>query len=48
MVREMGVVPIDKATLISLALAAALPLLPVLIFTTPADELIGAVIKMLG
>ncbi|HXJ78745.1 MAG TPA: hypothetical protein VMS64_08710 [Candidatus Methylomirabilis sp.] len=47
-VREMGVVPIDRRTLIVLALAAALPMLPVVIFATPANELIGAVIKMLG
>ena len=47
-VREMRVVPIDNPTLISLAVGAALPLLPVVIFATPADELIGAVIKMLG
>jgi hypothetical protein len=47
-VREMSVVPIDKPTLISLALAAALPMLPVVIFATPANELIGDLIKMLG
>ena len=43
----MSVVPIDKPTLISLALAAALPMLPVVVFATPTNELIGAVIKML-
>jgi hypothetical protein len=47
-VRQMQVVPIDKRTLINLAVAAALPMAPVFIFATPADELVGAVIKMLG
>ena len=41
-------VPIDKRTLLGLAVAAALPMLPVVLFATPADELIGAVMKMLG
>jgi len=47
-VRQMQVVPIDKRTLVSLAVAAALPMLPVVVFATPANELVGAVIKMLG
>ena len=47
-VRSMSVVPIDRATLISLAVASALPMLPVVLLATPADEVIGAVIKMLG
>jgi len=47
-VREMGIVPIDKPTLITLALAAALPMVPVVLFATPADELIRLVLKMLG
>jgi len=47
-VRDMSVVPIDRRTLVSLALAAALPMLPIVVFATPANELIGAVLKMLG
>jgi len=47
-IREMGIVPIDKPTLITLALAAALPMVPVVLYATPADELIRAVLKMLG
>ena len=47
-VREMGVVPIDKPTLITLAIAAALPMLPVIFIATPTNELIRIVIKMLG
>ena len=47
-VRQMRIVPIDKPTLISLAVAAGLPMLPVVLFATPANELIGAVLKMLA
>jgi hypothetical protein len=47
-VRQMGIVPIDKATLLTLALAAALPMAPVFIYATPADEVIRVVLKMLG
>jgi len=47
-IRQMGIVPIDKPTLITLALAAALPMLPVILLVTPADEIVHAVLKMLG
>lgn len=47
-VRQMGLVPIDKPTLVTLALAAALPMVPVILYATPADELVRAVLKMLG
>jgi hypothetical protein len=47
-VRQMGLVPIDKLTLVTLALAAALPMVPVVLYATPADELVRAVLKMLG
>jgi hypothetical protein len=47
-VRDMAVVPLDKRTLATLALAAALPMLPVVLMATPASELVGAVVKMLG
>jgi len=47
-IRQMGIVPVDKPTLISLALAAALPMLPVVLLTTPVDEIVHAVVKMLG
>lgn len=46
-IRQMGLVPIDKPTLVTLAVAAALPMLPIVLYTTPADELIR-VLKMLG
>lgn len=46
-VRQMGLVPIDKPTLVTLALAAALPMVPVVLYATPADELIRTVLKML-
>jgi hypothetical protein len=46
-IREMGIVPIDKATLISLAVAAALPVVPLALFVTPADALLRALLKML-
>jgi hypothetical protein len=47
-VRQMGIVPVDKPTLITLALAAALPMVPVVFLAIPADELIHLVLKMLG
>ena len=47
-IRQMGIVPIDKPTLVSLALAAALPMVPVVLLSTPADDLIRLVLKMLG
>ncbi len=47
-VRQMGVVPIDKPTLITLAISAALPMLPVIFIATPTNELIRIVLKMLG
>lgn len=47
-VRQMGIVPIDKPTLITLAISAALPMVPVVLYATPTDELIGALLKMLG
>ena len=47
-VRQMRIVPIDRPTLITLAVAAGLPLVPVLLFVTPANELIADVLKMLA
>jgi hypothetical protein len=47
-VRGMRVAPIDKPTLIGLAIAAVLPMAPVLIRGTPADQLIRTVLKLLA
>jgi len=47
-IRQMGFIPIDKQTLLTLALAAALPILPVVALVTPVDQLISLVLKMLG
>ena len=47
-VREMRLVPIDKPTLITLAVSAALPMVPVVLIATPADELVRAVLKLLA
>ena len=47
-IRQMEIVPIDKATFVTLALAAALPMLPVILLATPADELVRVVLKMLA
>jgi hypothetical protein len=44
----MRVVPIDKRTLIGLALAAALPMAPVLLLGTPADQMIQALWNLLA
>jgi hypothetical protein len=46
-VRGMRVAPIDKRTLIGSAIAAVLPMVPVLILGTPADQLIRTVLKLL-
>ena len=46
-VRQMHIVPIDKPTLIALAISAALPMVPVVLYTTPAPELIR-MFKLLG
>ena len=47
-IRQMGFIPIDKQTLLTLALAAALPILPVVVLVTPVDQLISLVLKMLA
>jgi hypothetical protein len=47
-VREMRLVPIDKRTLISLAVAAVLPMVPIALIVTPANELIRDVLKLLA
>jgi len=47
-VRQMRIVPMDKPTLIALAISAALPMLPVVLYATPATVLIRATLKMLG
>jgi hypothetical protein len=47
-VQGMRAAPIGKGTIIGLAIAAALPMAPVLILGTPADQLIGAVLKLLA
>jgi hypothetical protein len=47
-IKQMGIVPIDKQTLIALGLAAALPMILVALYATPADDLVRLVLKMLG
>jgi hypothetical protein len=47
-VREMRPIPLDRCTLIALVVAAALPMVPVILIATPTDELIKDVIKLLG
>lgn len=47
-VRQMGIVPVDRLTLITLALAAGLPMVPVVLLAIPADKLLHMVLKMLG
>jgi hypothetical protein len=47
-VRDMRPVPVNKNTMVALALAAGLPLVPVIFIVTPADELLGALLKMLS
>jgi membrane protein YdbS with pleckstrin-like domain len=47
-VREMRLVPVTKPTLITLAVAAALPMVPVVLFATPTNEILRVVLKMLA
>jgi hypothetical protein len=44
----MGLVPIDKPTLIILGVSAAIPMIAVALYATPTNELIHMVLKMLG
>ena len=46
-VQQMKPIPVAKSTLTSLAVAAALPMVPMLLVVTPADQLLRAVMKML-
>lgn len=48
LVLDMRVVPIDRHTLIVLAVAAALPMAPVVFFATPAQELVRVVFRLLA
>jgi hypothetical protein len=48
LIRQMRIVPIDRQTLILLAFAAVSPVVPILFFVTPTDQLIRIVLKMLG
>jgi hypothetical protein len=47
-IQQMRIVPIGKRTLAVLAVAATLPMVPVILYATPADELVRTVAKMLG
>jgi hypothetical protein len=47
-IRGMNIVPLDKHTVIALALAAMSPMLAVVLFATPASELLRVVLKMLS
>jgi len=47
-VRQMALVPIDKPTLITLGVAAAIPMIAVALYATPTNELVRVVLKMLG
>jgi hypothetical protein len=46
-VQQMKPVPINRSTLIALAAAGALPVVPLVLLVTPADELVRGVLKML-
>jgi hypothetical protein len=47
-VHRMAPVPVTKPTLVTLAISAALPMVPVLVLGTPTSELIRVVLKMLA
>jgi hypothetical protein len=46
-VQQMKRVPLNRSTLATLAGAAALPMVPLVVLVTPADQLLRAVLKML-
>jgi hypothetical protein len=46
-IRDMSFIPIDKPTLIGLTVAALLPMIPVIVLTTPLNDLIRIVTKTL-
>jgi hypothetical protein len=46
-VQQMRIVPVNRSTLIILSTAAILPMIPLVVLVTPADKLIGALLKML-
>ncbi len=46
-IQQMKIVPINKLTLIILVVAAVLPMVPLVVMVTPAEQLMGAVLKML-
>jgi hypothetical protein len=46
-IRDMSFIPLDKPTLIGLTVAALLPMIPVIVFTTPLNDLIKIVTKAL-
>jgi hypothetical protein len=46
-IREMKIVLIDKKLFVGLAIFAALPMVPLILIATPADQLIRAVLKIL-
>jgi len=46
-IRQMGIVPLDRPTLVTLAIAAALPMVLVVLYATPTETLVGIVLKML-
>jgi hypothetical protein len=46
-IRQMKIVLVDKRVLIGLAVPAILPMLPLIVIATPADQLVRAVLKLL-
>jgi hypothetical protein len=46
-IREMKVILVDKRILIGLAVPAVLPMIPLVLIATPADEIVHAVFKLL-
>jgi hypothetical protein len=46
-IRDMSFIPLDKPTLIGLTVAARLPMIPVIVFTTPLNDLIRIVTRTL-
>jgi hypothetical protein len=47
-IRQMVFVPINRQTLVTLALAAASPMAVLVLFVTPVEQLLRIVMKMLG
>jgi hypothetical protein len=48
LVRQMSIAPITKGLAVQLAVLAALPLIPVVVYATPTAAIVNAIMKMIA